>query len=710
MSIRTTLILLAGALAVTAFALGQRLEYPKSRKADVVDVLHGTSVEDPYRWLEDTGSAETRAWVAAQNKVTFGYLAKITERAAIKKRLTKIWNYERFGTPFKKGGRYFFSKNDGLQNQSVLFVAESLRARPRVLLDPNKLSKDGTVALGGIAISENGKLMAYSLQKSGSDWQEWKVRNVDTGRDLKDHILWSKFSGASWTADGKGFFYSRYDEPKGAALQEQNYFQKLYYHRIGTPQSQDELTYERKDEKEWGFDGSVTDDGSYLIISVWKGTEPKNQVFYKDLRAPGGKVIELIRGFEASFNFVTNVGERFLFHTDSKAPMGKLIEVDTRKPSARKTLIPEAKANLEGVGAVGGKLFAQYLKDAHSQIEEYTIKGKKIREIALPGLGSAGGFGGDFIKDKETFYAFTGFMMPNTIFRYDIRTGKSTVWKRPKVDFDPSRFETKQVFYRSKDGTKIPMFITYRKGLKLNGQNPTLLYGYGGFRSSETPYFSVVRTVWMELGGVYAVANLRGGGEYGKAWHDAGRLKNKQNVFDDFIAAAEYLIAKKYTSTPKLAINGGSNGGLLVGAVLNQRPDLFGAAVPEVGVMDMLRFHKFTIGWAWTSDYGSPDDPEMFKVLYKYSPYHNIKMGGKYPPTLVMTADTDDRVVPSHSFKYIARLQESQAGASPVLIRVETKAGHGGGKPTAKIIEEIADVYGFLVKSLGMKLPPKFGM
>lgn len=691
-------------LAVAPVAMAQKLTYPAAPKGDQVDDFHGTIVADPFRALENPDSPETKAWIEAENKLTHSYLNQIPERAAIQARLTKLWNYERYTTPYKKGKRYFFRKNDGLQNQSVLYVAGSLNGKPRMLLDPNKLSKDGTVALDEFVISDDGKLMAYSIQEAGSDWLTWKLRSVDTGKDLPDVIRWSKFSGASWTKDGKGFFYSRYDEPKaGQELQGSNYFHKLYYHRVGEPQSKDALVYERKDHKEWGFDGNVTDDGRYLIINVWQGTDPRNQIFYKDLSATNSKVIELFTGFDAAHGFIGNLGTKFYFTSDKKAPMTKIEVVDVAKGKTPAVVVPETDSSLVSASLVGGKIFAQYLKDAHTVVKVYLPSGKHERDIAFPGLGSASGFGGE-VKDTETFYTYTSFTTPATVYRYDVRSGKSTVWKRPKVDFDPARYETKQVFYRSKDGTRIPMFITYRKGIKLDGSNPTLLTGYGGFRSSSTPYFSVINTVWMEMGGIFARANLRGGGEYGQKWHDSGRLKNKQNVFDDFIAAAEYLINAKYTSTPKLAINGASNGGLLVGAVLNQRPDLFGAAVPEVGVMDMLRFHKFTIGWAWTSDYGSPDDPEMFKVLYKYSPYHNIRDGVHYPPTLVMTADHDDRVVPGHSFKYTARLQEAQAGDAPILIRIETRAGHGGGKPTAKIIEEIADMYGFLVKALGMKV------
>ena len=687
-----------------------RIVYPKARKCDQVDVYHGVSVADPYRWLEDPDSAESREWIEAQNKITLGYLGEVRARAQIKTRLTELWDYEKFGVPTRKGGRYFFRKNDGLQNQDVLYTAVSraalLSEQWHVLLDPNKLSADGTVALTGYTVSEDGKLLAYGLATKGSDWQEWKVRDIETGVDLTDHVQWVKFSGASWTHDGKGFFYSRYDEPNEATkLQDANYFHKLYYHRLGTPQSQDMLVYHRSDEKEWGFDGSVTEDGRYLIITVWKGTERKNLVFYKDLKAEDSKIVELIAEFEAAFNFISNDGTVFWFRTDLDAPRSRVIAIDITKPqrAAWKEIIPQAKETLRSVNMVSNKFVASYLKDAHTQVKIFGSDGRFIRDIAFPGLGSASGFGGKR-TDKETFYMFTGFTSPGTVYRYDMESGESTLFRRPKVDFSPDDYVTKQIFYRSHDGTRVPMFITHRKGLKLDGNNPTYLYGYGGFNIAITPRFSITNLVWMEMGGVYAVANIRGGGEYGKEWHDAGKKLNKQNVFDDFIAAAEWLIANKYTSTPRLAIGGGSNGGLLVGACMTQRPDLFGACLPRVGVLDMLRFHKFTIGWAWTSDYGSAADPEEFKALYAYSPLHNLKRGTAYPATFITTADHDDRVVPAHSFKFAAALQEAGAGTAPLLIRIQTKAGHGAGKPTSMKIEESADRWAFLVRALNMSL------
>jgi len=680
------------------------LRYPPTTKTEVVDDYHGTKIADPYRWLEDDNSAETKAWVEAQNKVAFGYLGTLPLRAPLKARLTALYDFERYGVPFKQGGRYFFSKNNGLQNQSVLHVAASLDATPRVLLDPNTLSADGTVALKGYAVSDDGAHIAYGLSSAGSDWEEWRIRDVATGQDTADVLKWVKFSSCSWTKDGKGCFYSRYDEPaESARLTKVNEFQKLYFHRLGTTQSADVLVYERKDQPKWGFGGGVTDDGRYLVINVSQGTDTKNRVFYKDLAATDAKVVELLNDFDASYRFVGNDGPVFFFRTDLAAARGRLIAIDTAKPSRAdwREVLPQTDATLTSANIVGDRLVAEYLRDARSQVLIFDLSGKPQKELALPGIGSAAGFGGKR-SDTETFYSFTSFTTPGRVYRYDFATGTSTLWRQPKVGFDPDAYEVKQVFYASKDGTKVPMFITHKKGLKLDGTNPTLLYGYGGFNISLTPAFSVANLAWMELGGVYAVPNLRGGGEYGEEWHKAGTKLRKQNVFDDFIGAAEWLIANRYTSPKKLAISGGSNGGLLVGASITQRPDLFGAALPAVGVMDMLRFQKFTIGWAWTSDYGSSDDAEEFKALRAYSPLHNLKPGVSYPPTLVTTADHDDRVVPAHSFKFAARLQEVQTGANPVLIRIETKAGHGAGKPTSKIIEEAADKLAFIGAQLGV--------
>ncbi|NLI46324.1 MAG: S9 family peptidase [Acidobacteria bacterium] len=678
--------------------------YPAARLGDTVDDYHGVKIADPYRWLEDPDSAETRAWIEAENTITFGYLEGIPARLKIRERLTRLWNYERFGIPFREGGRYFYTRNDGLQNQSVLYSADALDGEPRVLIDPNTWSTDGTVALADYAVSPDGKWIAFGVSSGGSDWTEWRIRDVATGQDLPDRVQWVKFSGAAWTKDGAGFFYSRYDAPdEKSMLQAQNYFQKLYYHQRGTPQSEDVLVYERKDQKEWGFGGSVTEDGRFLGISVWQGTDVRNRFFYKELAKSDRPVVELLPELEASYYFLGNVGDVFYFKTDLGAPRGRVIAIDIRRPerAAWREVLPQAADTLEFASLLGGRLVAGYMEDAASKVSVYSLDGRLERIVALPGLGSVAGFGGR-ADNSETFFLFTNFVTPGAIYRYDVATGAQTPFRRPKVDFDPDRFEVRRVFYTSKDGTRVPMFLAHRKGLKLDGNNPVYLYGYGGFNASSTPFFSVSNLVWMEMGGVYALACIRGGGEYGEEWHQAGMKLKKQNVFDDFIAAGEWLIAEKFTSTSKLAIGGASNGGLLVGACLTQRPDLFGAAVPEVGVMDMLRFHKFTIGWAWVSDFGSPDNPEEFKAIRAYSPLHNIKPGTRYPATLITTADHDDRVVPAHSFKFAAALQAAQAGPAPVIIRIETRAGHGGGKPVAKQIEEIADIWSFLVRELGI--------
>lgn len=683
---------------------GSALTYPVTAKVAHTDNYHGTTIADPYRWLEDANSAQTKTWVDAQNAVTQGYLGQIPQRQAIRERLTRLWNYERYSVPSKEGGRYFYSRNDGLQNQSVLYTMKSLADTPRMLLDPNTLAADGTVALAGVEISPDGKLMAYGTASSGSDWNEWKVRDIETGKDLEDHIKWVKFSQTAWTKDGKGFFYSRYDEPAEAAkLAGINYFQKLYYHKIGTPQSADVLVYDRPDEKEWGFRAQTTDDGNYLLITATKGTAHKYRVFIKDLRTPDSKVVPLVDNFEAAYDFIDNVGSTFYFSTDRKAPRQRIVAIDVNRPDERnwKQVVAESSETLSNAHIIGNRLVLEYLKDARSVVRVHDLNGKPVREIALPGIGSVSGFTGKR-GDTETFFSFTGFTTPTTIYRMDMKSGKTSIFRQPKVDFDPNAYETRQQFFTSRDGTRVPMFIVSKKGLKLDGNNPTYLYGYGGFNVSMTPGFSPANLAWMEMGGVYVVANLRGGGEYGEAWHQAGTKLQKQNVFDDFIGAAEWLVANKVTSPAKLAIGGGSNGGLLVGAAMTQRPDLFGAAIPMVGVLDMLRFHKFTIGWAWTSDYGSADNADEFKALVKYSPLHNLKPGTAYPATMVTTADHDDRVVPAHSFKFAAAAQAVQAGCNPVLIRIDTKAGHGAGKPTAKQIEEVADRWGFLSKALRM--------
>lgn len=696
--------LLLWALVAGIFPARAGILYPVTRTTNQLDVYHGVTVADPYRWLEDDNSPETKAWVAAQNRVTFSYLEKIPQRDAIRKRLKQLWDYERYGIPFKEGGRYFFSRNDGLQNQSVLYTLSSLDDKPGVLLDPNKLSRDGTVALSGMSVSHDGNYLAYGISVAGSDWEEWKIRDIRSGRDTDDDLKWIKDSGASWMKDGSGVFYSRYDAPSEVAkLTAANYFQKLYFHRLGTPQSADRLVYHRDDHKDWGFAGDVTEDGHYLIISVWQGTDRRNRVYYLDLTRSDARVVELLNEFDAQYQFIDNDGPVFWFRTDFGAPRGRVVAIDITKPERAnwREIVPQTAETLTGASIVNNSFICSYLKDAHSQVKIFSLIGSFLREVELPGIGTAGGFGGKR-ADTETFYSFTGYTTPGIVYRYDLVSGISSVFRAPKVDFNPADYETKQVFYTSKDGTLVPMFITHKKGIKLNGQNPTLLYGYGGFDISITPSFSVANLVWMEMGGVYAVANIRGGGEYGEAWHQAGMKLYKQNVFDDFIAAGEWLIANGYTSSKKLAIAGASNGGLLIGACETQRPDLFAACLPQVGVMDMLRFNKFTIGWAWTSDYGTPDNADEFRALYAYSPLLRIRPGTKYPPTLILTGDHDDRVVPAHSFKFAATMQTVQAGDAPVLIRIETRAGHGAGKPTTKLIDEAADKWAFLVKALGM--------
>ena len=707
---RSTSIAIAMLSTIAAtFASAEPMKYPDTRKVAQTDNYHGTVVADPYRWLEDDNSADTKAWVKAQNEVSEKFLAAIPHSAAIKKLYTDLYNYEKFGIPSKEGKRYFWSRNNGLQQQSVLYTAASLTETPKVALDPNTLSADGTVALSGTAPSRDGRYLAYGVAIAGSDWQEWRVRDLGTGKDLADTIKWVKFSTAEWTSDSKGFFYARYDAPReGEALTVSNYFQKIYYHRLGEDQAGDVLVFENKAEKEWGFGTSVSDDGEFAIIHVRKGTGRKNGLLSLPLNksafaAGTPKVITL--DFDFEYEPIGSNKNTLWIRTDKDAPHGKIMAIDLRRVerSNWKVVVPEVKDTLTAASAVGGKLFVQYLKDAASNVKVYATDGKFVRDVALPGVGTASGFGGRW-SEKETFFSYTSFTAPGEIYRYDVASGKATLFKRPKTVFNPDEFETRQAFVTSKDGTKFPIFIAHRKGLKLDGNNPTILYGYGGFNISLTPGYNVTAATWMKMGGVYVSASLRGGGEYGADWHDAGTQLKKQNVFDDFIAAAEWLIANKYTQPARLAINGGSNGGLLVGAVLNQRPELFGAAVPQVGVMDMLRFHKFTIGWAWVSDYGSSDNAEQFKALYAYSPLHTIQAGKKYPPVLVTTADHDDRVVPAHSFKYAAALQAADTGDAPKLIRIETSAGHGADKPTSKIIQERSDILAFIANAFKMEL------
>ena len=700
-------LLVCAALAVSATASGgasAEVVYPPTRTVAVEDEFHGQLVADPYRWLEDDirESEEVAAWVAAQNDVAFSYLEAIPKRAAIRARLEALWNYERFGSPRKVAGRYFFTRNDGLQDQSVLYMQTTLASAPQVLIDPNAWSEDGTVSLGDWAISDDGRYVAYSKRLAGSDWNEWFVREIATLRDLADRLRWSKFSSASWTGDGRGFFYTRFPEPQsGEEFQAPNTHQKVYYHRVGTPQSADVVVYERTDQPEWIFGTRVTEDGRYLVIDVWKDTDNKNQVVIRDLFEPYGLPTELVSRFDQGFEFIGNDARLFYFKTDLLAPRGRVIAIDLAEPAEAswREIVPEAPETLRSVSFVGGMLIASYLNDVISQVRVYRTDGTHLRDVAFPGIGTVQGFRGRH-SEPETFYSFSSFNRPASIYRYDIASDESTLWREPEVDFDPQDFVVRQVFYESRDGTRVPMFIAHRRDLEPDGNRPTLLYGYGGFNISILPSFSSARLGWMEMGGVYAQPNLRGGGEYGEDWHRAGKTLHKQNVFDDFIAAAEWLIANGYTRPEKLAIQGRSNGGLLVGVAMTQQPGLFGAALPAVGVMDMLRYHRFTAGRYWVEEYGSVDEPEEFAALRAYSPYHNLHPGMTYPATLVTTADTDDRVVPGHSFKFAAALQAAHEGEPPVLIRVETGAGHGSGKPTGKLIDEAADLWAFLTATL----------
>jgi len=689
------------------------LPYPPSRRGDQVDDYHGTLVADPYRWLEDTDSPETQAWIAAQNAVTRAFLDAVPVRAQIHRRLTQLWDYPKFGVPQRRGTRYFQTRNSGLQNQDVLFVMDQPDGPARLLLDPNTLSDDGTVALSNWAVSPDGRLLAYATSASGSDWLTWRVRDVESGADLPDSIEWSKFSGAEWLPDNSGFFYSRYDAPAaGAAYQSVNYDQKLYLHRVGQPQADDLLVYARPDEKEWGFHPVVSDDGAYLILHIWQGTDSRNRLFYGPLaQAIAGyfTVTELIPDMEAKYNFVGSAGPIFYFQTDWETPQGRLIAIDIQRPQreAWQTIIPGGGDTLADVQLVDDIFVALYMQHAHHQIVRFSPGGERLGEIKLPTLGSAllglppRSFG---LTEQvgELFYSFGSFAWPTSVYRYDFAADASRLLTEPQIDFDFGQYTTRQAFAASADGTQIPYFLVQRADLAESGPRPTLLYGYGGFDISLTPSFAIGRLVWLEMGGALAVATLRGGGEYGSEWHKAGMLHNKQRVFDDFIGVAEALLAQGVTSPDKLAIQGGSNGGLLVGAAMTQRPELFGAVLPAVGVMDMLRFHKFTIGWAWVSEYGSSDDPAQFATLHAYSPLHNLRPGVCYPPTLVTTADHDDRVVPGHSFKFTATLQAAQGCDNPTLIRIQQKAGHGAGKPTSILIDEISDVWAFLVQALGM--------
>ncbi len=671
------------------------LNYPNTKTGEVEDDYFGTIIKDPYRWLEDDNSEETAEWVKQQNELTNAYLETIPYRNKMKDRLTKIWDYPKVSAPFKKGDKFFFYMNDGLQNQSVLYYKNTLDGEEIELLDPNTLSKDGTVALSTISVSDDGKYLGYAVSRAGSDWQEIFVREIQSSKDLDDHIEWVKFSGISWYKNG--FFYSRYPEPKdGEELSATNTNAKIFYHELGESQSKDVLVYEDVDNSETGFYAGVTESKKYLIISASVSTSG-NALLYKDLSNDNSKVITLIKEFDNDFNVVDEIDDVLYVYTNYNAPRYKIIKIDLKNPAKNNWVdfIPEEKGVLKDISFIGDKFIVNYMIDAHSVVKVFDKDGVFKYELDNNTIGTISGFSGER-DDEYTFYTVTSFVSPATVYKYDIQNNKSEVYQKSKLGIKTDDYQTKQVFYSSADGTKIPMFIVFKKGVALDGNNPTLLYGYGGFNISLTPYFSLSRLLWLEQGGVVAIANLRGGGEYGEEWHKAGTLMNKQNVFDDFIAAAEYLISKGYTSEKRLAIQGGSNGGLLIGAVINQRPDLFAVALPAVGVMDMLRYHEFTIGRYWATDYGtSADNKEMFEYLYGYSPLHNIKPDLEYPAVLVTTADHDDRVVPAHSFKYIATLQNTYKGENPVLIRIETQAGHGAGKPTSKVIDEIVDLYSF---------------
>ena len=677
------------------------LNYPSTKKLDHIDNYFGASVADPYRWQE-THDAELDKWIEAQNEVTQAYLSGIPFRDKIKERLTQIWNYPKYGAPFKKGGKYYFYKNNGLQNQNVLYVQNTLDSEPTVFLDPNKFSADGTTALTALSFSKDAKYVAYGTASGGSDWNTYYVMETATGKKLDDQVEWVKFSSPSWYKDG--FFYSRYAAPsEGNKLANKNEFHKLYYHQVGTPQHQDKLVHEDKQHALRNFYAGTTEDERFLYISASEGASGANALYYRDLTDPKSTIKPIVDNFESEYDVVDNIGDKLLVRTNKNAPRYRLVLIDPKKPQEAnwQVIVPESQNVMTNVSFVGDRLIASYMKDAASEVVVFDTSGKRLNSVELPTIGTVSGFSGER-QDKETFFTFTSFTYPTTIYRYDIPNNKVTLLRKSEVDINTDAYETKQVFYTSKDGTNVPMFIVHRKGLKLDGSNPTYLYAYGGFNVSLTPSFSITNMLWLENGGVYAMPNLRGGGEYGEAWHKAGMTPNKQNVFDDFIAAAEYLIKEGYTSSERLAVAGGSNGGLLVGALMTQRPNLAKVALPAVGVMDMLRFHKFTIGWAWVPEYGSSDNEAQFRNLYTFSPLHNLKKGVKYPATLVKTADHDDRVVPAHSFKFISELQDKGAPGNPYLIRVDVRAGHGAGKPTSLLIQEWADTWAFVYQNMGV--------
>jgi prolyl oligopeptidase len=678
-------------------------EVPVTKTIEQVDDYHGVKVADPYRWLEDAESEEVRKWIGEQNRCTEGFLSRIPERGAIRDRLTQLWNFERYGVPRKEGGRLFFTRNDGLQDQAVLFVQDSPAAAPRPLLDPNALSKDGTTALVQWEPSDDGKLLAYGLSLSGSDWVEWRVLDVAAGKDLPDVLKWSKFSGCSWAPDGSGFWYDRYDPPKeGKEYEDVLENQKLCFHRIGAPQSEDPVVYARPDHPKWGFGAVISEDGKRLVIHVWEGSQPENRLYVKDL--PGGEVRPILDQADASYEFLDVEGPALLVQTNKGAPRGRVVAIDPADPAPAKwrTVVPEAAETLQSVSSVSGRLVAVYMKDARSLVRLFGMDGAAAGELPLPGTGTAEGFAGRR-KDADSYFVYTDFFTPPAIYRCEPGSGKVEAFKVPKLLFDPAAYETEQVFFESGDGARVPMFLSRRKGLAKDGNRPVLLYGYGGFNISLTPWYSVANLAWMERGGVFAVPNIRGGGEYGEAWHKAAILENRPKAHGDFIAAAEWLCRNGWTNPKRIAISGGSNGGLLVGACVVRRPDLFAAALPSMGVLDMLRYHKFTIGWAWAAEYGTADDPKQFPWLLAYSPLHNLKAGASYPATMVCTADTDDRVVPGHSFKFAAAMQKAQGGKAPVLLRVDVRSGHGMGAPTRMLISRSADQLAFLVEVLGVR-------
>jgi prolyl oligopeptidase len=674
-----------------------------ARRDDVIEDYHGTMVADPYRWLENPTSAGTLNWVEAQNAATWQYISAIPARKKIQERMTALWDYPKYSVPVKRGDRYFFHKNTGLQNQSVLYMQHTLQGEAVVVIDPNTLSEDGTTALTNQALSKDGELLAYGISSGGSDWQEIKIRQVDNGTDYPEVIRWCKFSSIAWHHDNQGFFYNRLPEPGTVPEEDQSNYSRVYWHTLDTPQSGDQLIYERPEAKELSFSPIITDDGSYLVLHVWHGTEPENRLYYRDVDSDG-PFVRLLDEADAAYNLIGNNGSIFYIQTNLDAPRSRIIAIDLEHPERAnwQELIPQQDDVMDFVIMVNNQFVVTYMHDAHHEMKIYTLDGSFVRDITLPTFGSIVEISGK-PQHTEMFISFTSFLYPPTVFRYDFLSGTLSLLYGVSIDFDAASYETTQVFYASRDGTRVPMFLTHKKGLKLDGNNPVLLYGYGGFDVSLTPSFTVPTLVWLENGGVYAVANLRGGGEYGEEWHRAGTLENKQHVFDDFIAAAEWLIANKYTSASRLAIQGASNGGLLVAACMLQRPDLFGAVICQVPVIDMLRYHKFTVGRYWISDYGNAEtNPDHFKFLYAYSPLHNVKTGVVYPATLILAADTDDRVVPAHAKKFAATLQVANGGNNPILLRIEMKAGHGLGKPTAKVIEERSDILVFLFDRFGM--------